>query len=107
MVGVTSIEVKENLDELTTQLRQASNSKIKEKLQVLYWLKQPQAPSISAIAQAMGKDRSTVHTRFIEVSRSPNQCDVGSEEIPRRGASNSSVGRKGFVQAITRPKSWV
>ena len=62
MVGVTSIEVKENLDELTTQLRQASNSKIKEKLQVLYWLKQPQAPSISAIAQAMGKDRSTVHT---------------------------------------------
>ena len=62
MVGVTSIEVKENLDELTTQLRQASNLKIKEKLQVLYWLKQPQAPSISAIAQAVGKDRSTIHT---------------------------------------------
>ena len=35
MLGVTSIKAKENLDELTTQLRQASNSKIKEKLQVL------------------------------------------------------------------------
>ena len=78
MVGVTSIKVKENLDELTTQLRQASNSKIKEKLQVLYCLKQPQAPSISAIAQAIGKDRSTVQTRFIEVSRRRNQRDVGN-----------------------------
>ena len=62
MVGVTSIKVQENSDELRTQLRQASDSKIKEKLQVLYWLKQPQAPSISAIAQAISKDRSTVQT---------------------------------------------
>ena len=62
MVGVSSIKVQENLDELKTQLRQASDPKIKEKLQVLYWLKQPIAPSISAIAQAIGKDRSTVQT---------------------------------------------
>ncbi len=62
MVGVTSIEVQENLDELKAKLRQASNPESKEKLQVLYWLKQPIAPSISAIAQAIGKDRSTVHT---------------------------------------------
>ena len=62
MVGVTSIKVQENLDELKTKLRQASDPKIKEKLQVLYWLKQPIAPSISAIAQAIGKDRSTVQT---------------------------------------------
>ncbi len=60
--GVTSIKVKENLDELTTQLRQASNSKIQEKLQVLCWLKQPSAPSISAIAQGIGRDRTTVQT---------------------------------------------
>ena len=50
------------MDELRTQLRQASDPKIQEKLQVLYWLKQPIAPSISAIAQAIGKDRSTVQT---------------------------------------------
>lgn len=40
MVGVTSIEIKESLDELAEQLRQAKSPRAKERLQVLYWLKQ-------------------------------------------------------------------
>ncbi|BAY67611.1 hypothetical protein NIES23_03890 [Trichormus variabilis NIES-23] len=40
MVGVTSIEVKESLDNLVERLRQAETAKVKERLQVLYWLKQ-------------------------------------------------------------------
>ena len=47
MVGVTSIEFKENFDELTIQQRQASTPTIKEKLQVLYGLKQDPAPVIN------------------------------------------------------------
>ena len=62
MVGVTSIQVEENLEDLTARLRQAKTLKVKERLQVLYWLKQEDAPSISAIAFALGKHRGTVQT---------------------------------------------
>lgn len=62
MVGVTSIEVKESLDELTKRLSQAKRPSNKERLQVLYWLKQENAPSISLIAKAIGKHRNTLQT---------------------------------------------
>lgn len=62
MVGITSIKVKESLTDLTQQLRQAETSTAKERLQVLYWLKQEHPPSISAIAKAIGKHRNTLQT---------------------------------------------
>jgi transposase len=62
MVGVTSIDVKESLKDLSEQLRQAETPSAKERLQVLYWLKQDPAPSISAIARGVGKHRNTVQT---------------------------------------------
>lgn len=62
MAGVTSIDVKESLDDLAERLRQAKLPTDKERLQVLYWLKQENAPSISAIAQAVGKHRNTLQT---------------------------------------------
>ena len=62
MVGVTSIEIKESLADLSERLRQADTQTAKERLQVLYWLKQDQAPSISAIAKAVGKHRNTLQT---------------------------------------------
>lgn len=62
MAGVTSIDVKERLADLAAQLRQVETPTAKERLQVLYWLKQERAPSISAIAQAVGKHRNTVQT---------------------------------------------
>ncbi|UIE37737.1 hypothetical protein [Leptodesmis sichuanensis] len=55
MAGVSSIEVKESLDELVQQL-----PKDKERLQVLYWLKQDKSPSIGAIATAIRKHRNPV-----------------------------------------------
>ena len=62
MAGVTSIAVKESLDDLAKQLRQADTSIAKERLQVLYWLKQEKASSICAMARAIGKHRNTVQT---------------------------------------------
>lgn len=60
MAGITSIKVKESLDELTQLLCQVKTMSGKERLQVLYWLKQENAPSISAIAKAVGKHRNTL-----------------------------------------------
>jgi transposase len=62
MAGVTAIEVKESLEEVVEQLRQAETPREKERWQVLYWLKQEKAPTISAIAKAIGKHRNTVQT---------------------------------------------
>jgi transposase len=66
MVGLTSVEVKESLEELAAQLRQAKTLKDKERLQVLYWLKQDKPPSISAIAKATGKHRNTLQTWLLQ-----------------------------------------
>lgn len=87
MAGVTSIAVKESLDDLAKQLRQADTSIAKERLQVLYWLKQEKAPSICAIARAMGKHRNTVQTwlsmyrnggieAMLEIKKSPGGVRV-------------------------------
>lgn len=66
MAGITSVEVKESLDEITAQLQQAKTPKDKERLQVLYWLKQDNPPSISAIAKASGKHRNTLQTWLMQ-----------------------------------------
>jgi transposase len=87
MAGVTSIEVKESLEELALRLRQAEPSLTKERLQVLYWLKQETAPSISAIAKALGKHRGTLQQwlsiyrdegleAMLEIKKSPGRVRV-------------------------------
>ena len=87
MAGVTSIDVKESLDDLAERLRQAKLPTDKERLQVIYWLKQENAPSISAIAQAVGKHRNTLQTwlslyrdggiaAMLEIKKSPGGVRV-------------------------------
>jgi transposase len=87
MGGITSIEVKESVEDLAAQLRQAKTPKDKERLQVLYWLKQDNPPSISAIAQSTGKHRNTLQTwlmlyrtggieAMLEVKKSPGGVRV-------------------------------
>jgi transposase len=87
MAGTTSVEVKESLEDLAAQLRQARTPKDKERLQVLYWLKQDKPPSISAIAKATGKHRNTLQTwlrmyrrggveAMLEVKKSPGGVRV-------------------------------
>ena len=60
MAGVTSTIVKESLEEIAQRLSQASQPIIKERLQVLYWLKQEKALSISNIAKSIGRHRGTL-----------------------------------------------
>jgi len=101
MAGVTEIEVKESLDDLAERVRQAKTP-TKERLQVLYWLKQENAPSISAISKAIGKHRNTLQTwlsmyrdggveAMLEIKKSPG----GVRMIPLRG-------RRCFGKAVTK-----
>lgn len=87
MAGITSVEVKESLEALAAQLQQAKTPKEKERLQVLYWLKQDNPPSISTLAKAIGKHRNTLQTwlmlyrssgieAMLEVKKSPGGVRV-------------------------------
>lgn len=60
MVGVTRIKIRETVAELEALIQQQSNPNLKERLQVLYLLKLPDAMSISAIAKVVGRNRGSV-----------------------------------------------
>jgi transposase len=60
MVGVTRIKIQETVAELEALIQQQSNPTLKERLQVLYLLKLPDAMSISAIAKVVGRNRGSV-----------------------------------------------
>ena len=60
MVGVTGIRIQETVAELEALLQQQSNPNLKERLQVLYLLKLPEAMSISAVAKVVGRHRGRV-----------------------------------------------
>ncbi|GCA82018.1 helix-turn-helix domain-containing protein [Microcystis aeruginosa] len=62
MVGVTSTVVKESAEELTQRLKEATTAREKDKLQVLYWLKQEKAPTLKVIAESLGHHRNTVQS---------------------------------------------
>lgn len=60
MAGRTSITIAQSLEEITVRLHQVSQPIVKERIQVLYWLKQEKAPSIRKIAKAIGRHRGTL-----------------------------------------------
>jgi len=68
MAGVTSIEIRETATELADLIQAKSNANLKERLQVLYLLKLPEAMSISAIAKVIGRHRGSVQ-RWLSLYR--------------------------------------
>jgi transposase len=66
MVGMTSVEIKESLEELAVLLKSAKTPKEKERLQVLYWLRQDNPPNILTIAHAIGNHRNTLQTWLMQ-----------------------------------------
>lgn len=87
MAGKTALTVTETVEVLAAKLRVTKIAKHKERLQVLYWLKQDNPPSIMAIAKAVGKHRNTVQTwlmhyqsggleAMLEVKKSPGAVRV-------------------------------
>ncbi|MBD2035181.1 winged helix-turn-helix domain-containing protein [Leptolyngbya sp. FACHB-321] len=106
MVGLTSVEVKESLEALAAQLQPVKTPKDKERLQVLYWLKQDKPPSISALAKATGKHRNTLQTwlmqyrnggveAMLEVKKAPGGVRVipqGAEEALAKRLQEAGQG---------------
>ncbi len=91
MAGVTSVEVKESLDELVQQLQQVETPTDKERLQMLYWLKQEKSPSIGAIAKAIGKHRNTVGRWLLQY---------------REGGVNAMLERKTCSGGVRKIPQW-
>ena len=60
MGRVLKIEIPETVEELKKLLNLAENRKVKERIQILYWLKSEQAKSENAIANLTGKHRTTI-----------------------------------------------
>lgn len=60
MAGITRIEIQETPEELEGLIQQQSNPLLKQRLQVLYLLRLPNAMSISAIAKVIGRHRGSI-----------------------------------------------
>ena len=66
MAGITRFEIRESAEDLAAQLQAQTNPIFKERLQVLYLMKVPNAMSISAISLVVGKHRGTLQ-RWLSV----------------------------------------
>lgn len=60
MSGILKIKISETTDELKELLKSIKEKKVKERVQVLYWLKSEQVKTENAIANLTGKHRTTV-----------------------------------------------
>jgi transposase len=60
MVGVTAVKIEESLDSLKEKLKEEKEGINKEKIQMLYWLKQEKPLKLIKIAEALGRHRTTV-----------------------------------------------
>ena len=95
MAGVTATIVKESLEEIVARLRQNSQPIVQERLQMLYWLKQEKAHSISNIAKAIGRHRGTLQ-EWLRIYR--------EEGVPGLEMVKSSPGGGRRWSDDTRPR---
>lgn len=68
MVGIIKIDISESTTELLEQLKLGKNQQVKERIQMLYWLKTKQVESTGALASLIGKHRTTV-SRWLSTYR--------------------------------------
>ncbi|GAP99950.1 helix-turn-helix domain-containing protein [Leptolyngbya sp. NIES-2104] len=74
MAGVTRIEIRETVAELEALIQQQRNPNLKERLQVLYLLKLPNAISIREIAKVVGRNRGSVQRWLSQYRRTDSQA---------------------------------
>ena len=60
MAGILKIEIAESLETLLNRLKQEKNTKRKERIQALFWIKTNLAESIGDLSSLSGKHRTTV-----------------------------------------------
>ena len=93
MAGITSIEVKESLDELAQQLCQVNSRSAKERLQVRALAEAGECTEYQRNCQSSGKTASRRANLVIEVPRGWSSSDVRNQEITWGSAGDSAMGR--------------
>ena len=76
MVGIIKIDISESTTELLEQLKLGKNQQVKERIQMLYWLKTKQVESTGALASLIGKHRTTVSRWLSTYRKSAAQSPV-------------------------------
>jgi transposase len=94
LFGMT-IEVNESAEELKHRLHHAVTSNTKERLQMLYWLKQKAIATRQELSQRLGRDESTIYrwlkkyrqggiSNLLEVKSSPGKsCRISDQAMNR------------------------
>ncbi|WP_040656506.1 helix-turn-helix domain-containing protein [Rubidibacter lacunae] len=83
MPGKLHIDIAESAEELRSLLLSASNARVKEKLQALYWLKCGHASQATQVASLLGRTRVTV-SRWLRDYRGGGLSAL-TEPKPRSG----------------------
>lgn len=103
MAGVSRLEIRESVEELAVQLQAQTNPVFKERLQVLYLMKLPNAMSISAIAAVVGKHRGTLQ-RWLKIYQSEGLDGLLCiKQSPGRPSVIPAWAVKRLEQRLTEP----
>jgi transposase len=103
MAGVTRFEIRESVEELAAQLQTETRAVCKERLQVLYLLKLPNAMSISAISVVVGKHRGTLQ-RWLSIYQAEGLSGLLQvKQSPGRPCVIPGWAVKRLEQRLTEP----
>lgn len=99
MACLTKVAIQEDRKDLDQRLQSAQNQKITERLQILYLLALPQALTISAIANVIGRHRGTLQRLR---STAKNQGLNAFLEIKASEGSRSNMIPAWAVESLKR-----
>lgn len=103
MAGITRFEIRESVEELASQLQAETNPIFKERLQVLYLMKLPNAMSIGAIAMVVGKHRGTLQ-RWLTIYKAEGLSGLLClKQSPGRPSVIPGWAVKRLQQQLTEP----
>ena len=68
MAGIVKIEITESIETLSNWLKQEKNTKKKERIQALFWIKTNLAETIGYLSSLSGKHRTTI-SRWLSLYR--------------------------------------
>lgn len=103
MARITRLEIRESVEELAAQLQAQTNPIFKERLQVLYLMKLPNAMSIGAIASVVGKHRGTLQ-RWLSIYQAEGLSGLlCQKQSPGRPCVIPEWAVKRLQQRLTEP----
>lgn len=103
MSGVCRIEIKESVEELKQILGIQKVAILKEKIQLLYWLKTGYTPTVTLAAQLLGRNRSTVQEWLRKYRNQGIKGLLEQKSAPGRPREIPGWAEKALSEALKRP----